>query len=77
MRLPNKINSFNGSVISKFPYILDALERKAMTVSELYNIVRERTDDIGDFLEILDCLYALGRIEYNLETRLIHYANRN
>lgn len=77
MRLPNKINSFNESVISKFPVFLHILEDGDMTVSELYNTVKLNTDDVGDFLEILDCLYALGHIEYNAETRLLHYVSGN
>lgn len=77
MRLPNKINSFNESVISKFSIILSVLEQDDMKVSDLYNTVKKQTDDVGDFLEILDCLYALGKIEYNTETRLLHYAGRN
>ena len=75
MRLPNKINSFNESIISKFTLVLGALEHGDMMVSELYNVTRNATDDVGDFLEVLDCLYALGRIEYNTETRLLHYVS--
>jgi len=77
MRLPNKINSFNESVISKFPVLLNILEDSDMTVSELYNTVKKNTEDVGDFIEVLDCLYALGQIEYNAETRLLHYVSRN
>ncbi|EEG77483.1 ABC-three component system middle component 7 [Dethiobacter alkaliphilus] len=77
MRFPNKINRFNESVISKFSVVLSVLEQGEMTVLELYNTVNESTGDVGDFLEILDCLYALGQIEYNAETRLLHYVSRN
>jgi hypothetical protein len=77
MRLPNKINSFNESVISRFPVLLNILEDSDMTVSELYNTVKKNTEDVGDFIEVLDCLYALGQIEYNAETRLLHYVSRN
>ena len=75
MRLPNKINSFNESIISKFTVVLSALENGDMMVSELYNVTKNATDDVGDFLEVLDCLYALGRIEYNTETRLLQYVS--
>lgn len=100
MRLPNKINSFNESVISKFSIFLTILERRDMTVMEFYYAVNHfnedisrileilddsylnankvnQVDDVGHFLEILDCLYALGQIEYNSETRLLHYAGGN
>lgn len=77
MRLPSKVISFNESVISKFPIILAILEQNEMSVSDLYNAVNKITEDVGDFLEILDCLYALGQIEYDPETRLLHHVDRN
>lgn len=77
MRLPNKINRLNESIISKYPVILKILEQGDLSVSELYNTVRSKTDDVGDFMEIIDCLYALGQIEYTEETRLLHYVGRN
>ncbi len=52
MRLPNKVISFNESVISKFPIILAVLEQNEMLVSDLYNAVNEITEDVGDFLEM-------------------------
>lgn len=77
MRLPNKVISFNKSVISKFPLLLAALKHADMPVFDLYNAVHKTTEDVGDFLEILDCLYALGQIEYDAETELLRYVGRN
>ena len=77
MRLPNKIISFNKSVIFKFPLLLAAFKHADMPVSGLYNAVHKSTEDVGDFLEILDCLYALGQIEYDAETELLRYVGRN
>jgi len=77
MRLPNKINNFNSSIISRFPLILSHLEHQDMAANELYQRVRDKTDDIGEFIEALDCLYALGKIHYNAETRLLSYVDRD
>lgn len=77
MRLPNKVNDFNNSIISRFPVILSSLEHQDMRVAELYQRVRNKTDDVGDFIEALDCLYALGKIHYNAETRLLSYVGRD
>lgn len=77
MRLPNKINRLNESIISKYPVILRVLEQGDLSVSALYNAVRNKTDDVGDFMEIIDCLYALGKIEYSEETRLLRYVGGN
>jgi hypothetical protein len=75
MRLPNKINSFSESSIAKFPVVLDVLEKGDMQVSALYAAVKKSTDDVGDFIEILDCLYALGKVEYLEKERVLHYAD--
>lgn len=77
MRLPNKVNSFNESIISKFPAVLNVLEQGDLSASTLYAAVNKKMDNVGDFIEILDCLYALGQIEYNKETRSLHYVGRD
>lgn len=77
MRLPNKVNSFEESVISKFPFVLSALSKEDISVSALYEAIGKIADDIGEFIEILDCLYALGKIEFNAETGTLNYVVRN
>ncbi len=73
MRLPNKITTFNESVLSKFPPILRIVENSNIPVLELYNAVRSETEDVETFLEVLDCLYALGKIDFNEQERTICY----
>ena len=73
MRLPNKITTFNESVLSKFPLILRVVEKGNVPVLELYNTVRSETEDVETFLEVLDCLYALGKIDFNEQERTICY----
>lgn len=73
MRLPNKITTFNESVLSKFPLVLRLVENNDMPVLELYNSVKAEIEDIDTFLEVLDCLYALGKIDFNKQERTICY----
>jgi len=73
MRFPSKNTSFSDSIIAKFPIVLGVLERADVSASELYRAVKDTTEDIGEFIEILDCLYALGKLELNAETRSLHY----
>jgi len=71
MRLPSKIFSFEESAISKFPTFMAALQNNPLSPRELYVAVKSKTENIGEFLEILDCLYALGKIDYdNVEGKL-------
>jgi len=73
MRLPNKITTFNESVLSKFPLILRLVENNNIPVLELYNSVKAEIEDVDTFLEVLDCLYALGKIDFNEQERIICY----
>ena len=75
MKLPNKIFSFNESVISKFPAILNILKQNPLSAMDLYVSVKDKTEDLGDFIETLDCLYTLGKIGYDEETRKLYYVD--
>lgn len=72
MKLPNKVVSYNESIISKFPLILDILREKDYTVTELFEKIKSRMA-IEDFIDAIDSLYALGRIGINGDTRKLHY----
>lgn len=73
MRLPNKVITYNQSILSKFPIILDILQHKPCKISELYDCVKEYMD-IGDFLDTLDSLYALEKIVYDDQRGMLYYA---
>jgi len=74
MRLPNKLFSYRESIISKFPIILNALEQEShLTIYELYINVISKFENISEFLEAVECLYALGIIEYSYEVRRVYY----
>lgn len=72
MRLPNKVISYNESIISKFPIILNLLISKDYKVMELYEKLKADLD-IECFIETLDCLFALGKIVIDYKARRIHY----
>ncbi len=67
MKFPNKLYSYEESVISKFPITLNLISTHTYTVSELFQIMGSQVSGITEFLNILDCLYAMGRIEMNEE----------
>ena len=73
MLLPSKNTSFSDSIIAKFSIVLSGLMHSDMTASELFRNAKDATEDIGEFIKILDCLYALGKLELNAETRYLHY----
>lgn len=77
MRFPSKITPYKDSVLVKFPMILSFLENTEMKPDDLYKKVKSKVTDIGEFLEILDCLYALGAVELIEERDVLRYVNRN
>lgn len=71
MMLPNKTISFNDSVISKFPLILELFQsRGAIKPGVLYEKMKKNFSSIHVFVQTLDCLFALGKIKFNEKEEL-------
>lgn len=75
MRLPNKVLTYKESILSKFPVILSVVKTTDITPVFLYKKVKSQFEDIGEFLETMDCLYALGKIELEESRGIIHYVD--
>ena len=73
MKLPSKTTPYKGSVLAVFPAILTQLREQNMTVADLRKALPEI--DFGDFINALDCLYALGKIEIDVERGMLSYVN--
>lgn len=73
MKMPNKVTPYKESSIAKFSVVLSLLEKGDMTPSELFSKVKKnKIQNIDEFVEIIDCLYAMHKIEINGE--VLHYA---
>ncbi|MNO25483.1 hypothetical protein D3C76_153200 [compost metagenome] len=73
MKFPNKLYTYNDSVISKLPVILKQIENnKELSLSDLYYSVNSKFQNITEFLDALDCLYTLGKIEYSFDSRRVN-----
>ena len=77
MRLPSKVNSFSESVVALFTPILEKLEKRDMTPHELLAATRTKVSEISIFLDALDCLYKLGKIEIPEGTEVLRYVKEN
>ena len=73
MRLPSKITPYKASILVKFPHLLKPLEKGALSPSELYNRTKSKLSGIGEFILVLDCLFALGAIEFDSENGVIRH----
>lgn len=75
MILPDKLFSYNESVLSKFPIVLRELKKSSVDAAELYHAVKNKMADVSEFIEVLDCLYVLGKIEYDSDAELLRYVS--
>lgn len=76
MKLPNKIISYKESVISKFPPILEILKKSDRTILCTYKQVKHLFNNTQDFIDTLDCLFAINKISLT-EHEELHYVKRN
>ena len=77
MKFPSKVTSYQESILSKFSIVLSYLEKENIKPSLLYKKIKNKGSDTGEFVEILDCLYALGKIEIVGEEKELHYVDGN
>lgn len=75
MILPDKLFSYNESVLSKFPIVLRELKKSSVNAAELYHAVKNKMADVSEFIEVLDCLYVLGKIEYDSDAEVLRYVS--
>ena len=73
MLLPNKLYSYNESTLSKFLVVLKELRKEPLSVHELYRRVIKKMDGVNEFIDVLDCLYALRKIEYDENEEVLRY----
>ena len=77
MRLPNKLYSYEESTLSKFPIVLRSLRDSDSGVTELYERIKKSVPDVSEYMEILDSLYALGKIDIDDKEAVLRYVERD
>ena len=73
MKLPSKITSYNESVLSKIPIILNILQNADTGVYTLYTATEKHFNGIEELLDTLDCLFALHKIKYDANREVLCY----
>ena len=74
MKLPNKVITYKDSVLSKLSVILDVLSDKDVSLLELFDNTKQHFFDLSEFIDAIDCLFALNKLEYKEELGVLHYA---
>lgn len=73
MLLPNKLFSYNESILCKFPVLLKELKKQPLGVHDLYQKVIGNLTGVNEYIDVLDCLYALHKIEYDDNEGVLRY----
>lgn len=73
MLLPNKLIPYDQSILPKLSVILKALKDNPKSVHDLYKQVIKKMAGISEFIDALDCLYALGKIEFDEKEEVLRY----
>ena len=73
MKLPNKVTSYSESTLSQLLPILALLCLEDKTVFEVYQETDHQFYNIEEYIDALDCLFALGKIEYIQEGKVLHF----
>ena len=63
MKFPNKVTPYKRSIFPKLPSILALIKEKDYTVTTLYECVSDSLS-INEFIDALDCLFALGQFPF-------------
>lgn len=74
MRFPSKVTTYKESVMSKFVPFLEKVKERDYPIVDLYDSLKKKMS-ICDFIEAIDCLYVLNKIE--VERGIVIYVNRN
>lgn len=73
MRLQNKVTSYQESILSKLVVLLDVLCNGDVSLIELYSGTQQHFSDISEFIDAIDVLFALNKLEYDQELEVLHY----
>ena len=73
MKLPSKVTPFKESILAKFIPVLDKLKSGHLSPSDLYKAVKTKVNGTSEFMEVLDCIFILGKIKLDEHEEVIHY----
>lgn len=77
MIVPNKVISFNESIIGKMTIILEFIYKQKMTIKELFISTQDHFDEIDEFIYSIDVLFLLDVIEVDFEKGVVKYVSKD
>ncbi|MFR1707257.1 MAG: ABC-three component system middle component 7 [Clostridium sp.] len=63
MIFPNKLKSYEESILSKLPIVLNIILEGKRDVVEIYRLCENQFDEVQEYIYVLDILYMLNKIK--------------
>lgn len=73
MKLPDPIFPYKQSILPLFPQIVRTLNHAPRSPSDLFEYLQSDNPDllVQDFIDALDCLFVLGRVNITEEREVL------
>lgn len=77
MRYPDKVTTYKESSLALFPKVLAPLKEADMSPSILYRKVSKDFSNTNEFIEVLDCLFLLGKVKFVEGMEVLRYVEED
>jgi hypothetical protein len=75
MKFPSKVTPFKNSTLGLLPKLLSLIKAGDISPISLLGKIKGEIGSASNFLDALDCLFALRKIELNEQTGDLHYVD--
>ena len=77
MLLPERSIEYGLSILPKMTMVMELLRHKDYTIHELYATMDKYVFDVADFVDVLDALFLIGEINFDLDMWRIYSVKKN
>ena len=64
MIFPNKLKTYEESILSKLPIVLNIILEGKRDILEIYKLCEYHFNEVQEYIYVLDILYMLNKIIY-------------
>ncbi|CDB74156.1 ABC-three component system middle component 7 [Clostridium sp. CAG:265] len=64
MIFPNKLKTYEESILSKLPIVLNIILEGKRDILEIYKLCENHFNEVQEYIYVLDILYILNKIKY-------------
>lgn len=64
MIFPNKLRTYEESILSKLPIVLNIILEGNRDILEIYKLCENHFNEVQEYIYVLDILYILNKIKY-------------